>query len=407
MDWLAAGCVALGSGTQGMRMKPRRLLSIAHSYSVRLNRRLVREISRAAGDRWEVTAVAPSFFRGDFGARAMEPQRADETYRLLSVSAHWSRRIHLMWYGARVREIVEEGWDLVHCWEEPYIVAGAQIAWLTPRRTPFVFWTAQNLSKRYPPPFCWFERYCLRRCAAWLACGRSVVETLVARGYGAKPHRLMPLGIDLDHFYPSPAARVRVQSGLGWRDADAPVIGYLGRFVIEKGIKLLMEALSTVTTSWRALFVGSGPLEAELRRWASAYGDRVRIKTGVTHDEVPDYLNAMDVLCAPSQSTPRWREQFGRMLVEAFGCGVPVIASDSAEIPYVVGDAGLVVGERDLQGWRGAIENLSRDPSLRARYGDRGRTRAAAVYSWPVIGRQYLEFFDELVDRSRPGASDR
>jgi glycosyltransferase involved in cell wall biosynthesis len=60
----------------------------------------------------------------------------------------------------------------------------------------------------------------------------------------------------------------------------------------------------------------------------------------VAHDEVPAYLNAMDLLCAPSLTTPSWREQLGRMVVEALACGVPVISSDSGELPFVVADAG-------------------------------------------------------------------
>ena len=60
---------------------------------------------------------------------------------------------------------------------------------------------------------------------------------------------------------------------------------------------------------------------------------------------MPDYLNAMDMMCAPSETAPNWREVFGRMIVEAFACGVPIIASNSGEIPRVVADAGRIVSE--------------------------------------------------------------
>ena len=45
----------------------------------------------------------------------------------------------------------------------------------------------------------------------------------------------------------------------------------------------------------------------------------------------------------PSLTRPNWKEQFGRVLVEAMACGVPVVGSDSGEIPRVIGEAGLVV----------------------------------------------------------------
>ena len=66
----------------------------------------------------------------------------------------------------------------------------------------------------------------------------------------------------------------------------------------------------------------------------------------------------MDLLVAPSQTTPWWKEQFGRMLIEAMACGVPVIGSDSGEIPYVIGDAGMVVSDVDVAGWARAIATL-------------------------------------------------
>lgn len=69
--------------------------------------------------------------------------------------------------------------------------------------------------------------------------------------------------------------------------------------------------------------LGSGPLESELRKWAGHHCDRVRIETGVAHADVAEHLNATDFLCAPSQTTVRWREQFGRLLIEALSCGVP------------------------------------------------------------------------------------
>ena len=111
--------------------------------------------------------------------------------------------------------------------------------------------------------------------------------------------------------------------------------------------------------------LGSGPMEGKILDWAKTRGwsDRVRIMLA-RHDEVPSYLGTMDMLVAPSQTTCHWKEQFGRMLIEAFACGVPVIGSDSGEIPYVIGDAGRVVGEKDVLGWAAAIIELLDRPDL-------------------------------------------
>jgi glycosyltransferase involved in cell wall biosynthesis len=381
--------------------RPRRLISVAHSYVVALNRRLAHEMVRAGQGAWEVTAVTPTWFHGGNDLRPVPLEgNGPEPCRLAPVRARLTSRVHCFVYGRELRTLLRGGWDLVHCWEEPYVLAGGQVHWWTPRDVPVVFWTAQNLAKRYPPPFNLVERYCLARCAGWMACGQSIVETLLPRGYGSKPHRIVPLGVDTDRFRPDPGRRAAVRRSLGWEEGGPPVVGYLGRFVPEKGVEFLTRALDRLATPWRALFVGAGPLEGALWSWAARQGDRARVCTGVVHDDVPSYLNAMDLLCAPSRTTPGWREQFGRMLVEAFASGVPVIGSDSGEIPHVIGGAGLVVGEADEAGWREALGRLLDSPARRQELGRSGRERARAHYAWPVIARRHLDFFDEILERS-------
>ncbi len=380
-------------------MPTRKLLTLAHSYVVTLNRRLAHELARAGKDRWEVTAVAPTYFHGlrDLRPVSLEPTEG-EPCAVVPVRAYLTNVVHGFFYGRELRRILARPWDMVHCWEEPFVLAGCQVAWWLPRPTPLVYATFQNLPKQYPPPFSWFERASLRRASAWIGFGQSVAANLQARaGYREKPSRVISPGVDLQAFQPDAAARHATRRELAWEEDGPPVVGYLGRFVPEKGVPFLMRVLESLPSPWRALFVGAGPLEKELRTWASLHPGRVRVCTNVRHAEVPRYLAAMDVLCAPSRTTPRWREQFGRMIVEAFACGVPVVGSDSGEIPHVVADAGLVVGEDDEAGWRGALAGLLESPARRAELARRGLERAHALYAWPVVARQYLDFFEALL----------
>ncbi|MDO8431588.1 MAG: glycosyltransferase family 4 protein [Candidatus Binatus sp.] len=381
--------------------RPRRLLTIGHSYCVAVNRRLAHEMAREGGRDWEVTAVAPEFFHGDLRPINTE-EIPGELCRLEKVPAFLTGHIHVFFYGLRLREILRERWDIVHCWEEPYIVAGGQVAWWTPRDTPLVFWTGQTISKNYPPPFSMIEKYCIARCAGWTARGENGVAAMLRRGYDRKPHRVMPLGVDLGLFFPARAAREAVRAQLGWTTAGPPVVGFLGRFVEEKGIRTLTTALEQVKTPWCAMFVGGGPLEDYLRSWSARYGERVRIVTDVPHGRVPEYLNAMDIMCAPSETTPAWREVFGRMLVEAFACGVPVIASNSGEIPLVVGDAARIVREGEATELAQAIAEFIEKPALRAEFAARGIERVRTTYAWPIVARRHLEFFDQLLERGAP-----
>jgi glycosyltransferase involved in cell wall biosynthesis len=323
---------------------------------------------------------------------------ANEACRLVPVDAYLTGRTHVFVYGSRLKSLLAEPWDLVHCWEEPYIAAGGQTAWWA-RRTPLVFRSAQSLNKSYPPPFRWIERYAMARAAGWICSGQLVAENLKVRpGYAGLPMAQIPLGTDTTIFRPDCSRGKAIRESLGWDAGGPPVVGYLGRFVPEKGVTVLQHALDEVRPPWRALFVGAGPLEASLRKWAERHGDRVRICNAVVHDQVPAYLNAMDIMCAPSQTTPGWKEQFGRMLVEAFASGVAVVGSDSGEIPYVVRDSGLVVGEKDEEGWSQAIAGLVEDRAKRDELSARGVARASDEFAWPVVARRYLDFFNLIAE---------
>ena len=378
------------------RAPRKRLLTIGHSYVVRRNRELAHALARAGGDDWEVNAVAPLHFPGDFGA--LQLNVANESgLRVHGVDVKLAHRIHLMRYHKALKKLLQQHWDVVHCWEEPFIVAGAQVARWTQPSARLVYATFQNISKRYPPPFGALERYSLRHAAGWIAFGETVQEALAERrGYENLEHCVIPLGVDLERFAPNRTQRANVRAELGWDD-NTPVFGFLGRFVEQKGVRRLMRRLDSLDTPWRALFVGGGALESELRAWGAARAEGVRIVTGIAHDNVAAYLNAMDVLCAPSTTTKQWQEQLGRMAIEALACGVPVVASDSGELPHVVGDAGVVVPEADDAAWQRTLSRLANDEAQRGKLARTGRARAETKFAWRVIAGQYLSFFDHLL----------
>ncbi len=376
-----------------------KILTIGHSYVVALNRRLPRELARADGDGTSVTVAAPAFVKGDLRPIALEPMEG-EPYGLVALPMRLTGVPHLAHYAPRaLRSLMRRRrWDVVHAWHEPYVAVGGQIAAQAPRDAALIYSTFQNIPKRYPPPFAQIERYCLRRANGWTAFGQTIAEAQRDRpGYRDRPWQTIPLGVDTSTFRPDEEARRRVRASLGWLDDGPPVVGYLGRFVPEKGLSLLMRALDTLPSgSWRALLVGSGPMEAELRAWAEGHPDAARVLTGVKHDEVPPHLNAMDLLAAPSQTRPNWREQLGRMLLEAMASGVAVVASDSGEIPHVVGEAGRIVPEADESAWVAALDELTTNENLRHDLAARGLARARDVYDWPIVARRFLDFFREV-----------
>ena len=99
-------------------------------------------------------------------------------------------------------------------------------------------------------------------------------------------------------------------------------------------------------------------------------------------------MNALDVLVLPSRTTPRWKEQFGRVIIEANACETPVIGSDSGAIPEVIGDAGLVFPERNAEALAAAFKALHADPARARAMGKAGRKQAEERYNWTRVAER-------------------
>jgi glycosyltransferase involved in cell wall biosynthesis len=109
------------------------------------------------------------------------------------------------------------------------------------------------------------------------------------------------------------------------------------------------------------------------------------------------YLQGFTALVQPSLTRKHWKEQFGRALMEALACGVPVVGSDSGEIPYVVGDAGLIVREGDAMALRGALQRLLEQPALRQELGRRGRARALEHFTHAQIAAKTVDVYRSIL----------
>lgn len=379
---------------------------IGHSYVVGMNRRLCREIARAGDDRVEVVVAAPRFVRGDLRPIRLETVD-DEPYELVGLRTYWTGVPHFMLYGLDLRRLLDRPWDVVHAWIEPYVLSASQVALFKNNHSKLIFSTFQNINKNYPPPFDSLERYAMRRSAGWTSFGRTIEEALKdRRGYRDRPYAVIPSGVDIEAFHRDPAARIDVLRSLAWSPEGPPIIGYLGRFVPEKGLPMLMRVLDRVSVDHRVLFVGSGALEADLRSWAKTRGDRVRVITGVKHDQAPRYLGVMDILAAPSQTTPKWREQFGRMLIEAMASGAAIVASDSGEIPHVVENAGVIVPESDESAWVETLNRLVESKNERLLLVETGLERVRERFDWPVVARSFLDFFAEILESKSTSATN-
>jgi len=282
--------------------------------------------------------------------------------------------------------------DVLDVHEEPAALATIEtmlLARLAGCRAPVVCYSAQNLLKRYPPPFRWFERWVLRRTAAIHTCNDDVAGVLRVKDYEGA---VVDLGLGFDDESFRPATRP-ADRGTSFR------LGYVGRFTEQKGVFTLVTALGMVE-GVEADFIGAGPEEARLRKAIRTRGlsGRARVRGFVDHDELPSWYRSLDVLVVPSIDQPNVREQFGRVIVEAMACGTPVIATDVGAFPDVAGDAAVIVPDGDARALADAIERVRDQPELRAQMSERGIARAEE-FSWRRIARRQAALYRQVVAR--------
>lgn len=344
----------------------------------------------------ELTVVTPEYWQSDDGSKQVLERLYTTGYRMIVTPMTLNGNFHLHYYpqlGKIMREVLPE---VVHIDEEPYNAATAQAMFLSQQhKARALFFTWQNLYRNYPPPFRQMELYNYKRAASALAGNRDAENVLRRKGYKGSIHVIPQFGFDTDIYKRSTPRTPR-------KPDDPFTLGFIGRLKEEKGLPLMVEALTYLPEYCRAVFIGNGPMKSVLEEQATKLGltERVIFKGGVPTYEVPREMEQLDTFVLPSITMPNWIEQFGRVLPEAMSCETPVIGSTSGEIPHVIKDAGLVFKEGDARDLAHCIQKLLDDPTFYADLAKRGRQRVLDNYTQEQIAKQTYDVYLEMMERS-------
>lgn len=175
-------------------------------------------------------------------------------------------------------------------------------------------------------------------------------------------------------------------------------IYFIGRLAEEKGIFLLLQAfinLQAIFPDWQLHFVGKGPAGGRLKELV-VENSAIILHGSVSHTEVFNCLKQSSIFVLPSYDTPLWREQFGHVLIEAMALRIPVLGTNAGEIANVIGDAGLVAEQNNLNSLQNCLEQLMRDQELRKKLGQAGYERVKSNYTHQVIAEKTYKFLNNL-----------
>ncbi len=358
-----------------MSKPERRLLAISHPAVVDVNQEVYRELSRRG---WEVTIVVPSRWRHSYSQAGVTPRALPGLEGALrptraAFTGHPQRHFYL----TNPRSLCARSRpDVAFVEAEPYSLVATQ--WglaFTRLGVPFGVQCYENIDRHLPPPVRWLRSRVLRD-AAFVA-ARSAGAARLARAWGAAGE------VEL---VPPAVPDWEVAPALAEREGGHPFkIGYAGRLIESKGLIDLLEAVRRLHAPVELVLIGNGELRAQLDGQPIP-GSRVRVLDTLTHNQMSFGYAQLDVLVLPSHTTPTWKEQFGRAIVEALWCGVPVVGSDSGEIPWLIEltGGGLVFAEGDRDALAAALARLREDPELRRELAARGRSAVKELFSVPA-----------------------
>jgi starch synthase len=278
---------------------------------------------------------------------------------------------------------------------------------------PLRAWKAEQLGSGYAMSS-WMERTAILDADAVIAVSKGTKEDILRAYPTIDPDRVHVIynGIDLNEYQKTTETSALVKYGV---DLSIPYVLFVGRITRQKGVTHLVDAIRYMPPGTQVVLCAGAPDTPEI---AAEMRDKVAearklnphivwIEKMVTKPEVIQLYSNARVFCCPSVYEP-----FGIINLEAMACRAPVVASATGGIREVVvdGETGYLVPfeadavtgfpvnpdqfARDL-GIK--VSELLADPDKCRRFGDAGRKRVEAIFSWTAIAGQTIALYDALI----------
>jgi phosphatidylinositol alpha 1,6-mannosyltransferase len=312
-------------------------------------------------------------------------------------------RVPLRLSGTVKRDLDAFAPNLVHI-SSPDRVARQAAKWARRRGLPVLcsvhtrfetYFRYYNMSFVEPLVEAWLRKL-YRKCDALVAPSESFAQVLREQRMNYDID-IWSRGVDREIF--NPGAR-----DLAWRRTqglsdELPVVGFLGRLVMEKGLDVFSDTIDQLNrrkVAHQVMVIGEGPA----RGWFETRLPKAAFVGFQGGSDLGRAVASMDMLFNPSVT-----ETFGNVTLEAMACRLPVIAAKATGSQSLVEDkvSGRLITPGAIAQFADALQAYANDPELRAAHGNAGEKRSLD-YSWDAINQTVADTYLRLIRQRAPGA---
>jgi glycosyltransferase involved in cell wall biosynthesis len=375
---------------------PLRVLFISHAYVVGVNQGKLNAIAQTG--KAEVGLLTPSNWKALEWNRTFKVEKPYPNIKIYTAPVLFPGRGGACIYSPWKIWLFLKDFkpDVVQVEHEVFSLCAFELAiWSRLTGKPLVIFGWENMERILPLPRRWVRQFVLNTAQLILPGNQDGANLLRQWGYTGLMEVMPQIGVDTQLFAPK---GIRKQN-------EVFNIGFLGRLVPEKGIDTIFSAVRQLRDQGlkcQVSICGSGPGEDALRQEVQKQqiSDLVIWRGGVRHEQAPTEIRNFDALVLPSRTTVTWKEQFGHVLIEAMAMGVPVIGSDSGEIPNVIGRRDLVFSEGDSKALAAILERMICEHSWWEEVGQYGIDRVEKYYSHEKIADKLIKLWQKILNTS-------
>jgi glycosyltransferase involved in cell wall biosynthesis len=393
------------------------LIIISHAYVYSAYRAKIEALSEYHN--LNITLITPEFGLEGGGQKVYAEQYEGKDYHHIILSGYFTGKLNFFVLKNLKSTLQSLNPDIILLEEEYWTQIAAQVTYVTKKffpHTKLILLSCENMCHiwekegktayqkfRYTS-FHFIEKYVISKLDGLIFQLPGVWQDFEKRidklGFKGKRGMLPQLGVDYNRFAtisPKPP-EIRVELGL---NDDTFIYGYIGRITPEKGIEDMIHAFENWDKdNTKLIIIGNGDeayIESLKKIVHKLNLDKIIIfKNAIPFEDIPAYFQLFNISLLLSHTTPIWKEQFGRVLVESMAAGTPVIGSDSGAIPLVIGDTGYIVLEQNISAIRQALVEAFENKKKHKLLSQLAQARAKKEFSYEAIAHKTYDFIQEI-----------